>query len=218
MTSEIISRVEQTGERLNTRVGHSERKRHITTEAALAINILERCGWTIDFDPDSEVAKRVGLTDIWEHIAYTFPHDGRNCPVVQPTDRARWESVEAHAEVIERGFRQLKRHLQDDHGDVTLYICPRHSDRSRIEVLTLFPDYQINSAQTARDVELRRTSRQVNGQVRACARRQFAATGDRESVLQQLLDQAREALAAPLPLPLLTHNDPGATAADPPEV
>src|SRR5215468_10159142 len=168
MLEEIKVQAQQTRDRLKTKVGNTQRERHIMTEACLAAEVLLKENLTIDFDACSKEAKEIGLRSIWDHIAYRHVWDGDSQRMnVDPTLRERAASVEDNAGSYQAGFRQLER-LFRLHHHRQLFIVPRRAAAGRVEVITLDSDYQVNADQTALEVAERRTVKHVGGQIRSC--------------------------------------------------
>jgi hypothetical protein len=143
----------RTRHRLETRVGHSNKERHVPLLGAKVLRHLEERDGTIDFDPRSEQAMSIGLKTAWGQVAYDMALDRNLNTRANPTVIDRCESARLHTGTIARAFYQIRRHLRDDHV-YPLFILPRNFGSKIIEVITIQPEYQVNAVQKAADLAI----------------------------------------------------------------
>jgi hypothetical protein len=205
MNAELIAKVKRTGERLETRVGHTEKRRHLKILSLLAFKALAYFDWTIDFQADSQESKERGLDNIWEHIAWHYPIGCDRLSIVQPTERQRWECVNEHVDDFKNGFMDLQRHLIDDHH-LPLYMVPRFVSRRDFEVITISPDFKVNETETAKEVCSRRTIKQARGHIGSVVRKTTTLGLDPRAVFERVLSEALECEVSP-PMMALEYSD-----------
>lgn len=187
MTDTLMALARTTQQRLLTRVGNSERERHIILQCALAGEVLNRQGGTIDFDASSEDVKRKGIRTIWEYIAFLYPCDSGMRLLVDPSDRERWLSVEENAVVYRHGFTSLRQKILEHwRQNLYLYMVPRRREKSLIEVITINPDYLVNTVDTAKDLVILRTDKQAQSVLQSSLERMEAVMGDRSTAANRL--------------------------------
>jgi hypothetical protein len=217
--AQTLQALERTEERLRERVGYTARRRHYTTNAALAGRILLIEKGTIHFRPRERIAPDdpnngltwmgLGIESIYDMIGYRHVCTiAPGQPLLACNIRQRLEVVKDRAGILKSGFRQLQQHLPKDTG-LHLFILPEHATSKKMVVITIDGDYQVNEAQSARQLHQERSTRQLNGQIKSKVATIEAVTGEdgKKAVidrLQSFLDSLRiECLPAPLLAPAL---------------
>lgn len=157
-----------TEQRLRTRVGYTSRirRRPVPVQAVLALDILRREDFLVDFRPESEEMKRLGHKSIWTYLAYRRPFSDSLIPIEMPNETQRFEGIKKRSQVVNRAFLALRKHAFLD-WRLPLLMVPRMADRKAIEVITLDKEFPVEGTKTARDLFRECTSRRVKGFNRA---------------------------------------------------
>jgi hypothetical protein len=180
-------------DRVQTRVGHTEKQRRYTTKAARIIKYLYDSGGTIDFQPESEEMKRIGLTTIWRKIAYDLGLDKDGMPVAKLNMGIRWDSSKYHHGMVAGAIKEARQHLLDDHR-MPLYVVPRYAGQKSIQVITIFGDHMVNEAETAKEIALKRGPQYARAYLKRGMDRVEAITGSR-ALISEMFHEIVKSLA-----------------------
>src|SRR5262245_33015010 len=188
MNDNIVEMASLTLNRLETKVGYSERHRITTIQAALAARVLMRENWTIDFNPTSqENRNKHGLKTIWEYAAHRHvwnPLMGGF--LADPTDRDRFASLDQNARILRQGFAQLGRMFLADWRH-PLFCVPRtKKGKALTAVITIYPEYMVNGDETAAEILKARTRGAPRGRLKLWADRYEAIVGERVSFISDV--------------------------------
>jgi hypothetical protein len=157
-----------TADRLENRVGYTQKKRHKVLTATVACWILQQSNYQIDL-PEEE-SRRLGCGNIWEYLGWKFPTRGEDfIPIDCPTEFQRFQAAQMNGPHIRGGFGQLRKALLNDHRRA-LFMVPRHEDGKRTQIITLNPDYVVNDkGTTAAQMAEKRQTMRVKWSVRSGA-------------------------------------------------
>ncbi len=226
----VINALTMTWERLESRVGHTQRVRIKRIQALLAMEILEKSKeinppeiphYTFDFRPDIPETIREGYDTIWQYLAVSFPFDDDLILIKRPSNCDRWTGFRARSAIIRQGFTALRKAMDIDWCKYPIYMVPRRSQNKRVvrgreikttpndfEVITVHGDYKVNDAETAVEIYQARNNCDIKNHMRRHVEKAEAAGGTeaRRQAEEWLLNCVQEEKSR-LRQPMLSFGD-----------
>lgn len=152
-------------DRLQTRVGDSDKKRKVEVKAATFLAVLSNYlnGTFVWKDGPKE-------GDKWSTIFEALAADMPEVKVQQMGHRALMDHVDETAPRLKSGFYAARQVLEKWFGH-TIYSVPQHEEASVHTVLTIDPDFRLEGGKTAAEMQTMRDVKLAEGQVKASSAR-----------------------------------------------
>jgi hypothetical protein len=99
-------------------------------------------------------------------------------PVAKLNIGVQWDSSKYHHGMVAGAVKEARQRLLDDHR-MPLFVVPRYVGQKSIQVITIYPDYKVNEAQTASEVALQRGPKYARAYLKKGMDRVEAITGSR---------------------------------------
>ncbi len=192
--------LQSTYDRLDQWVGYSTKQRHICIGASMAALILKDLEFAIDVQLDSPEMKEEGFGTIYKYLMWKYPLDSNRCRIVRPTKSQRYDSAKRHHNWLRSGFESLEDGLDADHHE-PIFIVPRSSQKTRIEVITLYGNYQVNPDETARQIKELVDFRFVKNAAESFGHKVELLHGSRNGLIDQIAKEAERIAQLTLPPP-----------------
>lgn len=170
--------------RLKTKVGYTERNRHIDLNATILLTELRRHGGTFYWRDGPNAGDK--FDTIWEAMAAAMPG------FLDLDWRRKHEWVEEYSLKLKHGFPKAREVLMD-RAKINIYYSTTY------RVITLDKNYQLPNGKTAADEQYEQDAKRVNGQLNASINRAFASEGDigARALLKKVLSDLPEGVINP---------------------
>lgn len=174
--------------------GKRQRKDSARTVAKIhAANALKYFNGIIDWDPTT---CPMGYATVYHHIAGEYFGAG-----LKPMEKA--EQSNDYAGTLKQGFNSLRETMLEQHN-ILLYMVPRTPTNLKIEVISIDPDYVVDTItdMTVDDVAAERDSKQAQGQIRSAYTRQ-AKIHSKEEAKAKIMLAVNKAINDPIAGPTM---------------